>query len=58
VPKKGTDEIEAEDKVGKDKKRGKVDSAVLHRASGIPDTLAVPPYHLSCLGKRYCSVNT
>jgi hypothetical protein len=49
---------EAEDKVGKDKKRGKVDSAVLHRASGIPDTLAVPPYHLSCLGKRYCSVNT
>jgi hypothetical protein len=48
---KGTKEMEAKDKLGKEKKRGKVDAVVLHCASGIPDTFVVPlsPYHFSCL---------
>jgi hypothetical protein len=52
--------METEDKVGKEKKRWKVDAAVLHRASGIPGTVAVllSPFHFSLVWPQYCGVNT
>jgi hypothetical protein len=37
----GTKEMETEDKVGKEDKRGKVDVVLLHRTSRIPVTFVV-----------------